>query len=116
MTVREIPETLASVLQRWDDIAQRWRLDEAERAALVGGLDRAPGGGASAFRLICGEQRIRLIVGVEPVLARALLSDSAVRNWLREPDPGFDGLEPLEAMAGSPEVMLWLARNEGASS
>jgi len=108
-------EALAVALRRWDDIVVRWRLDPAERKALVGGPGRIAGDEQTAYRLICGEQRIRLLVDVDAVLLRALGTDAAVRDWLRTSALDFGGRTPIVVLAASPEWMIWLLDRFGGT-
>lgn len=104
---------LADVLEDWKAITRRWALQPAERAALVGGPDRDPDEPAEDYLLLCGEQRIRLMVEVDPVFARIVGDDQAVRGWLRRPNLNLGQRTPLEVMAGTPEWMRWLIDNLG---
>jgi uncharacterized protein (DUF2384 family) len=110
------PMPLASVLERWDALTARWALGPDERSALVGGFEGGPVDRIETYRLLCGEQRIRLIVELEPVLGRTFMSDARIREWLRAPNRNLGGRTPLNVMAGSPEWMRWLIDNTGALS
>jgi hypothetical protein len=106
---------VAEILERWNAIAERWDLCPDERADLVGGPDRDRGAPLDGYLLLCGEERIRLIVEVEEIYARVIGSDDRVRAWLRRANLNFGGRTPLMVMAATPEWMRWLIDNLGGS-
>jgi hypothetical protein len=112
-----IPQPLAHVLPRWKELVKRWALKPEERAALVGGPDRDVDAflPLEDYRLLCGEQRIRLMVEVDAVFGRIVGDDAAVRGWLRRPNLNLGDRRPIDVMAGTPEWMQWLIDNLGAA-
>jgi uncharacterized protein (DUF2384 family) len=110
-----IPSQLSEVLPQWRSLAKRWALKPEERAALVGGPDRDLDTPLEDYRLLCGEQRIRLMVAVDAVFARIVGDDAAVRGWLRQPNPNLGERTPMDVMAGTPEWMQWLIDNLGGA-
>lgn len=111
----EMRRPLADVLGEWEALARRWALKAEERASLVGGPDRDPDAPLEDYRLLCGEQRMRLMVRVDRVFGRVVGDDAAVRGWLRRPNPNLGERTPLDVMAGTPEWMQWLIDNLGSA-
>lgn len=106
----------SDVLVTWETLVTRWALEREERAALVGGPDRCDGMPLDDYRLLCGEQRIRLLVSVDPVFRRIVGDDAAVRGWLRRPNLNLGERTPLEVMAVNPEWVQWLIENLGGAA
>ena len=75
---------------RFEEVADRWGLDEGERGALAAsGPSRA------------GETRMRHVVDIDRN-ASALLGDVALAaTWVRLPNAGLGGLAPVAAMASA---------------
>ncbi len=106
---------LAEVLVQWSSIAERWKLHPEELADLIGGPVRDRGAPLDGYLLLCGEERIRLIVEVEEIYSRIIASDDGVRAWLRRANLNLGGRTPLMVMAENPEWMRWLIDNLGES-
>ncbi len=107
---------LKAVLARWDAIVIRWGLDPEERSALVGGFRKGPIDSVESYELLCGEQRIRLIVDLEPVLVRVMGDEGRIRHWLRAENANLAGRTPIGVMASSPEWMSWLIAHLGLTA
>lgn len=107
---------LKAVLARWDAVVIRWGLDPVERSLLIGGFADGPVDDVETYRIVCGEERMRLIVEFAPVLARVYADEEAARAWLRTPGAHLSGRTPLEVMAVSSEWMRWLIDNMGVAS
>lgn len=107
---------LSEVLNRWDELVERWNLNHVERSGLIGGCADGPVTDIETYRLLCGEQRIRLVVEFEPVLVRTFAGDARICDWLRRPNANLGKRTPIEVMACSPEWMRWLIDNVGLAS
>ena len=107
---------LKAVLARWDALVLRWALAPEERAALIGGFRDGPVDEVETYQLLCGEQRMRLSVELEPVLMRVLGDVDRVRLWLRSANVNLGGRTPIDVMARSPEWIRWLIDNMGVTS
>lgn len=114
--LRNSPPPLSDVLQRWAEIAEAWDVRPEERSALVGGSCHMVEGEIATYALLCGEQRIRLLVEVAPVFRRIVGDDDLISNWLRLPNPNLAGRKPIDVMIGSPEWMGWLVANLGGAA
>jgi hypothetical protein len=106
---------LKAVLARWDALVLRWALTPGERSKLIGGFGDGPVDRVETYQLLCGEQRMRLAVELEPVLTRVLGEPDRIRLWLRAGNVNLGGRTPLDVMARSPEWMRWLIDNVGVA-
>lgn len=104
---------LRDVLARWDAVVASWGLDAEERGMIVGGFRDGPVDAIETYELVCGEQRMRLVVELEPVLVRTLGDERRIREWLRSANPNLGGRTPICVMARSPEWMRWLIDHVG---
>lgn len=107
---------LKAVLARWDGIVIRWGLDPEERSSLIGGFRDGPIDQVETYEVLCGEQRMRLLVDLEPVLDRIIGDEERVRCWLRAQNANLGGRTPVDVMSGSPEWMSWIIRHLGLSA
>ena len=107
---------LHDVLSRWDEVVVRWALDPEERCALLGGFAPGPIDRIETYEVLCGEQRMRLLVELEPVLTRIWRDEGRIRSWLRTPNPSLADRSPLAVMARSPEWVRWIIDNMGMAS
>lgn len=110
-----IRPSFAEVLGDWGVLADRWGLASWERAQLVGGVGRDPAEPMEDYLLLCGEQRIRLLMEAAPVFSRVIGPDEKVREWLRSANANLGGRTPLAVMASTPEWLRWLIDNAGES-
>jgi hypothetical protein len=102
------PMTLNRVLASWEAIVVRWGLNDDECSSLLGGLPAGRGHGLAPFDHAAAEDRMRLVVELEPTLAWAFPDDGHTRGWLRRPNMHLGQRTPLEMMAESPEWTRWL--------
>lgn len=107
---------LKAVLARWDAIVIRWALDPEERSMLIGGFRPGPVDSVESYELLCGEQRMRLIVELEPVLVRVIGDEQLIRHWLRAANANLGGRTPIGVMASSPEWISWIIAHLGLSA
>jgi hypothetical protein len=102
----EVP--LKGILARWDALAIRWGLDGDERSALLGGAGEGPVDDISTYGPPTAERRMRLLVALEPVLAKIFVDEESTRAWLRRANMHLQGRTPIEVMIRSPEWIRWL--------
>lgn len=115
MSARLTPLPLKAVLARWDALVIRWSLDSEERSTLIGGFRGGPVDRVETYEVLCGEQRMRLLVELEPILAGIYGDELRVRSWLRSPNVSLGGRSPIAVMSSSPEWMRWLIDNLGVA-
>lgn len=107
---------LRGILARWDAVAIRWGLAADERSALLGGMAAGPVGDVATYATEAAEDRMRLLVALDPVLAAVHGDEDRTRDWLRRPNATLGGSTPLDLMASSPEWIRWLVGAVGAAS
>lgn len=107
---------LHEVLSRWDELVDRWALAPEERSGLLGGFAPGPVDRIETYEVLCGEQRMRLLVELDPVLTRIWRDDWRTREWLRASNPSLADRSPIEVMARSPEWIRWIIDNMGMAS
>lgn len=107
---------LKDVLVSWDSVIERWDLKGFERSRLLGGGFDGPVTDVETYRLLCAEQRMRLVVELDPVLHRVYGDVDRIRCWLRLESENLGGRTPLEVMARSPEWIRWLIDNLGLAA
>lgn len=107
---------LHDVLSLWDEIVTRWALDPEERCGLLGGFASGPIDDIETYHILCGEQRMRLLVDLDPILTRIWNDERRIRQWLRAPNPGLADRSPIDVMSRSPEWVRWVIDNMGMAS
>ncbi len=107
---------LHEVLNQWDAIVIAWTLQPHERCALLGGFGPGPIDRVETYEVLCGEQRMRLLVELHPVLERIWRDEERIRVWLRTPNPSLADRSPLAVMSRSPEWVRWIIDNMGMAS
>lgn len=107
---------LHEVLSQWDSLVVRWGLEPEERSALLGGFGPGPIDRIETYEVLCGEQRMRLLVELHPVLERIWSDEGRIRTWLRAPNPSLADRSPLAVMSRSPEWVRWIIDNMGMAS
>ena len=107
---------LRGILARWDAVAIRWDLGDDERSALLGVVAPGPSGDVATYATGAAEDRMRLLVALDPVLAAVHGDEDRTRGWLRRPNASLGGGTPLDMMASSPEWIRWLVGAVGAGS
>lgn len=107
---------LHEVLSLWDEVVGSWSLAPEERCALLGGFRPGPIDRIETYEVLCGEQRMRLLVDLHPVLDRIWGDEARVRAWLRTPNPSLADRSPIAIMSRSPEWIRWIIDNMGMAS
>ncbi|GEM72844.1 hypothetical protein SAQ01S_26100 [Sphingomonas aquatilis NBRC 16722] len=107
---------LHEVLSRWDEVVNRWALDPEERCGLLGGFAPGPIDRIETYEVLCGEQRMRLLVELDPILSRIWRDERRIREWLRAANPSLADRPPIDVMSRSPEWVRWVIDNMGMAS
>jgi hypothetical protein len=103
----EIRLPLAGVLAKWDAVTIRWGLDGEECSSLLGGGIAGPVADVSTYDPASAEQRMRLVIELEAILASVFADEGRTREWLRRDNSSLGGRTPLEMMARSPTWIRW---------
>ena len=108
-----------------ETFAQRWQLDDTERAGLLG-CDTARAAQIVAGEVVIEDEhtktRLRVVLEIAATLAALFRSKEVENEWLREPRELLDGHTPLARLTdGTDEGLAWVeelvcrAANQGGA-